>query len=219
MIIWTISWVTPLYQMHCNPMDGSTPGFPVLHQLAEHTQTHVYRVGDAIHLVLCHPLLLPPSIFPSIFDNLDYQFNHSIMFDDLRPRGIQHTRLPCPKPTPRAYSNSCPSIWWCHPTISSFVVPFYSHLQSVQASRSSPVSQIFAQVAKVLGVSASQSVLPTNIQDRFPLGWTAWISLQSKGLSRAFSSTTVQKHQFFTAQLSLYSISNTHTWLVKKPQL
>ena len=98
-------------------------------------------------------------------------------------------------PTPGAYSNSCPSSWWCHPTISSSVVPFSSHLQSFPASGSFPMSQIFASGGQSIGVSASISVLPKNIQDWSPLGWTGWISLQSKGLSRVFSNTTVQKHQ------------------------
>ena len=118
-------------------------------------------------------------------------------------RGLHHTRLPCLSPTPRAYSNSCPSSWWCHPAISSSVVPFSSHLQSFPASGSFPKSQFFTLGSQNIGVSASASVLPMNIQDWFPLGWTDWISLQSKGLSRVFSNTTVQMHQFFSTQLSL----------------
>ena len=117
--------------------------------------------------------------------------------------GLQHARLPCPSPTPRACSNSCPSSWWCYPTISSSVFPFSSHLQSFPASGSFPMSQFFASGGQSIGVSASASVLPMNIQDWFPLGLTGLISLQSKGLSRVFSNTTVQKHQFFGAQLSL----------------
>ena len=117
--------------------------------------------------------------------------------------GLHHTRLPCLSPTPRAYSNSCPSSWWCHPAISSSVIPFSSHLQSFPASGSFPKSQFFTLGSQNIGVSASASVLPMNIQDWFPLGWTDWISLQSKGLSRVFSNTTVQKHQFFSTQLSL----------------
>ena len=121
----------------------------------------------------------------------------------LRPHGLQHTRPPCPSPTPGVYSNSCPLSWWCHPTISSSVVPFSFHLQSFPASASFPMSQFFTSGGQSTGVSPSASVLPMNIQDWFPLGWTGWISLQSKGLSRVFSNTTVQKHQFFSAQLSL----------------
>ena len=128
------------------------------------------------------------------------QFSHS-----LRPHGRQHTRLPCPSPTPRVYSNSCPLSQWCHPTISSSVIPFSSHLQSFPASGSFQMSQLFASGGQSIGVSASASVLPMNIQNWFPLGWTGWISLQSKGFSRVFSNTIVKKHQFFGAQLSLYS--------------
>ena len=117
--------------------------------------------------------------------------------------GLQHTRLPCPSPTPRAHSNSCPLSRWCGPIISSSVVPFSSCLQSFPASGSFPRSQFFTSGGQSIGVSASTSVLPMNIQDWFPLGYTDWISLQSKGLSRVFPSTTVQKHQFFGSQLSL----------------
>ena len=121
----------------------------------------------------------------------------------LRDHGLQHARLPCLSPTPRAYSHSCPWSWWYHPTISSFIIPFSSHLQSFPASGSFQMSQLFASGGQSIGVSASASVLPMNIQDWFPLGWTGWISLPSKGLSRVFSNSTVQKHQFFRAQLSL----------------
>ena len=131
------------------------------------------------------------------------QFSCSIVSDSLWPHGLQCARLPCQSLTPRVYSNSCPLSWWCHPTTSSFVVPFSSCLQSFPASGSFPRSQFFASGSQSTGVSASASVLPMNSQDWFPLGWTGWISLQSKGLSRVFSNTTVQKHQFFGAQLSL----------------
>ena len=120
----------------------------------------------------------------------------------LRPHGLQHARLLCPSPTSRVCSNSCPSSWWCHPTISSSVIPFPSCLQSFPASGSFPMSQSLPSGGQNIGVSASASVLPMNIQDWFPLGWTDWISLQSTGLSRVFSNTTVQKHQFFGPQLS-----------------
>ena len=129
------------------------------------------------------------------------QFSCSVVSDSLRLHGLQHTKLPCPSPTPGVYSNSCPLSWWCHPTISSSVIPFSSCPQSLPASGSFPVSQFFASGGQSIGLSAL--VLPVNIQDWFPLGWTSWISLQSKGLSRVFSSTTIQKHQFFSAQLSL----------------
>ena len=146
-------------------------------------------------------------------------FSHSVMSDSLRPHGLQHTRLPCPSPTPRACSNSCASSWWCHPTISSSVIPFFSCLQSFPASGSFPLSQFFASGGQSIGVSASASVIPMHIQDWFPLGWTGLISLLSKGLSRVFSNTTVWKHQFFSAQLSLWSNSYIHMWLLGKPLL
>ena len=133
----------------------------------------------------------------------ELQFSCSVVSDSLRPRGLQHVRPPCSSPTPGVYSNSCPFSWWCHPTISSSVVPFSSHLQSFPASGSFQMSQLFASGGQSTGVSASTSVLPMNIQDLSPLGWTGWISLKSKGLSRVFSNTTVQKHQSFNAQLSL----------------
>ena len=122
----------------------------------------------------------------------------------MQPHGPQHASPPCPSPTPRVYSNSCPFSWWCHPTISSSVVPFSSHLQSFPASGSFQTSQFFTSMGgQSIGVSTSTSVLPLNIQDWFHLGWTGWISLQSKGLSSVFSNTTIQKHQFFSTQLSL----------------
>ena len=131
------------------------------------------------------------------------QFSHSVVSNSLWPHRLQHARPPCLSPTPRVYSNSCPLSQWCHPTISSSVVPFSSRLQSFPASGSFQMSQFFTSGGQSNGVSASASVLPMNIQDWFPLGWTNWISLQSKGPSRVFSNTTVQKHQFFTTQISL----------------
>ena len=127
------------------------------------------------------------------------------MSDSLWPHGLQHTRLPCPSPTPRAYSNSCPLSQWCHPTVSSSVVPF-SCLQSFPASGSFPMSQFFTSGAQSIGVSTSASVIPMNIQDWFPLGWTGLISLKSKELSRVFSSTTIRKHRFFGIHPSLFSL-------------
>ena len=135
--------------------------------------------------------------------------SHSVVSDSLWPHGLQHARPPCPSPTPGVCSNSSPSSWWSHPTISSSVIPF-SHLQSFSASGSFPMSQFFASGGQSIGASAS--VLPMNIQDWFPLGWTGWISLQSKGLSRVFSNTTVHKHQFFGISLSLWSNSNIHNF-------
>ena len=132
--------------------------------------------------------------------------------DSLWPHGLQHARPPCPSPAPGVYSTSCPLSWLCYPAISSSVIPFSSCLQSFPASGSFQMSHFFASDAQSIGVSASASVLTMNTQDWFPLGWTGWISLQ--GLSRVFSNTTVQKHQFFGTQLSLLSNSHIHTWLL-----
>ena len=148
-----------------------------------------------------------------------FQLSRSVTSDSLWPHRLQHTRTPCPSPTPWACSNSCPLSQWCHPAISSSVVPFSSCLQSFPASESFPMSQLFPSGGQSNGVSASASVLPMNIQGCFPLGWTAWISLQSKGLSRIFSNTTVQKHQFFGTQLYLWANSHIYTWLLEKPYL
>ena len=126
------------------------------------------------------------------------QFSCSVMSDSLWPHGLQYARLPCPSPTPRAYSNSCPLSQWCHPTISSSFIPFSFHLQSFPVSGSFPKSQFFAPCGQSIGISASASVLPMNIQDWFPLGWTGWISLESKGLSRVLSNTAVEKHQCYS---------------------
>ena len=127
----------------------------------------------------------------------------SVVSDSLQPHGLEHARPPSPSPTPRVYSNPYPLSQWCHPTISSSVIPFSSHLQFLPASASFQMSQFFTSGGQSIGVLASASVLPMNIRDWFPLGWTGWISLQSKGCSRVFSNTSVQKHQFFGAQLSL----------------
>ena len=147
------------------------------------------------------------------------QFSHSVVSNSLRPHEPQHARPPCPSPTPRVHPNSCPLSQWCHPTISSSVIPFPSCPQSFLASGCFPMSQLFASGGQRIGVSASTSVLAMNTQDWSPLGWTDWISLQSKGLSRVFSNITSQEHQFFGAQLSLWSNSHIHTWLLDKPQL
>ena len=130
------------------------------------------------------------------------QFSHSVMSDPLRPHEPQHTRPPCPSPTPGVHPNPCPFSWWYHPTISSSVVPFSSCPQSFPGSGSFQMSQLFASGGQSFGASASTSVLPMNTQDWSPLGWTGWVFSQFKGLSRVFSNTTIQKHQFFLAQLS-----------------
>ena len=140
-------------------------------------------------------------MFPIQFSSV--QFSHSVVFHSLWSHGLQHIRLSCPSPTPGACLNSCPSSRWCHPTISSSAVLFSSCLHSFPASGSLPMSQFFTSGGQSIGISASASVLPMSIQDWFPLRLTGLISLQSKGLSRVFSNTTVQKHQFFSAQLSL----------------
>ena len=145
-----------------------------------------------------------------------YQFSCSVMSNSLRPHGPQHVRPPCPSPTPGVHLNPCPLSRWCHPTISSTVVPFSSCPQPFPASGAFQVSQLFASGGQIIGVSASTPVLPMNTQDWSPLGWTLWISLQSKGLSRVFSNTTVQKHQFLGTQPSLWSSSHIHKWLLEK---
>ena len=187
-------------------------------------QVHVERAG-----VLCSAPLrpaLPPrlpqstlrAVFTCFFGYFNsVQFSRSVVSNSLRPHESQHTRPPCPSPTPGVHSDSCPSSWWCHPAISSSVVPFSSCPQSLPASGSFPVSQLFSWGGQSTGVSASASVLPMNTQDWSPLGWTGWISLQSKELSRVFSNTTVQKHQFFSAQLSSQSNSHIHTGPLEKP--
>ena len=142
-------------------------------------------------------------------------FSCSVMSHSLQPHGLQHTRLHCPL-APKVCSNSCPLSQWCHPSISSSAIPFSSCLQSFPASGSFLMSQFFASSGQSIGVYALASVLPMNIQDWFPLGMISLISLQSKGFSRVFSNTTVQKHQFFSAQLSLSSTFHIHTWLLKK---
>ena len=163
-------------------------------------------------------------------------YNHSLLTPDFsffisvpqsylticHPWTARH-QVPCSSPTPRACSNSCPFSWWCHPTSSSSVILFSSCLQSFPASGSFQMRQFFTSVGQRTGVSALASVLPMNTQDWSPLGWTGWISLQSKGLSRAFSSTTVQKHQFFGAQVDFFIVNSLklhiHTWLLEKPYL
>ena len=144
-------------------------------------------------------------------------FSHSVMSDSLRPHELKHARPPCPSPTPGVHSDSRPSSQWCHPAISSSVVPFSSCPQSLPASESFPMSQLFTWGGQSTGVSALASFLPKNTQDWSPSEWIGWISMQSKGLSRVFSNTTVQKHQFFGAQTSSQSNSHIHTWLLEKP--
>ena len=145
------------------------------------------------------------------------QFSRSVVSDSLRPHELQHARPPCPSPSPGVHSDSRPSSTWCHPAISSSVVPFSSCPQSLPASESFPMSQLFTRGGQSTGVSALASFLPKKSQGWSPSEWTAWISLQSKGLSRVFSNTTVQKHQFFGTQHSSQSNSHIHTWPQEKP--
>ena len=157
------------------------------------------------------------SIFEYVLEHSSVQFSRSVVSDSLQPHELQHTRPPCPSPTPRVYPNSCPSSRWCHPAILSSVIPFSSCPQSLPASGSFQMSQLFASSGQNIGVSASTSVLLMNTQDWSLLGWTGWISSQSKGLSRVFSNPTVQKHQFFGAHHSSQSNFYIHTWLLEKP--
>ena len=151
--------------------------------------------------------------------NLKYMYISSVtqLCLTLWPHESQHARPPCPSPTPRIHSDSCPSSQWCHPAISSSVIPFSFCPKSLSASESFPVTQLFTWGGQSTGVSALASVLPKNTQDWSPLEWIGWISLQSKGLSRVFSNTTVQKQQFFSAQPSSQSNSHIHTWPQEKP--
>ena len=162
-------------------------------------------------------IIFPKYICPSLNVILIIiQFSRSVMSNSLWPHESQHTRPPCPSPTPRVHSDSCPS-QWCHPAISFSVVPFSSCPQSLPASESFPMSQLLAWGGQSTRVSASASFPPKKSQGWSPSEWTGWISLQSKGLSRVFSNTTVQKHQFFGAQPSSQSNSHVHTWPVEKP--
>ena len=151
------------------------------------------------------------------FKNKSVQFSRSVVSNSLQPHELLHAKPPYPSPTPEVHPNPCPSSWWCHPAISSSVIPFPSCPQSLPASESFPVNQLFAWGGQSIGVSALASIFPKNTQDWSPLEWTGWISLQFKGLSRVFSKTTVQKHQFFSAQLSSQSNSHIHTWPLEKP--
>ena len=148
---------------------------------------------------------------------ISVQFSHSVVSDSLRPHELQHARPPYPSPTPGVHSDSCTSSWWCHPAISASVVPFLSCPQSLPASESFPMSQLFAWGGQNTGVSVLTSFVPKYIQDRSPLEWTGWNSLQSKGLSKVFSNPTVQNHQFFSVHLSSQSNSHIHTWPLEKP--
>ena len=207
-----------------NQILGPSPS-QSLFSLSKDIYIYIYITRIPLPLVVLSTVHWCPS--PTLFDFLKKNFKLnlidafrktnqrvSVQFSSvaqscqtLRPHGLQHARLSCPSPTPGVYLNTCPLCQWWHPTISSSVVPFSSCLQSFPASGSFQMSQLFTSGGQSIEVSVSASVLPMNIQDWFPLGWTGWISLQSKGLSRFFSNATVQKHQFFSAQLSLWSTS------------
>ena len=152
-----------------------------------------------------------------LISSISVQFSHSVMSYSLRPHELEHTRPPCPSPSPRVHSNSRSPSRWYHPAISSSVFPFSSCPQSLPTSGSFPVSQLFTWSGQSTGVSALASVFPKNTQGWSPSEWICWISLQSKGLSRIFSNTTVQKHQFFSTQLSSQSNSHIRTWPQEKP--
>ena len=173
-------------------------------------------LGENGYMYMCGwvPLLFTWN-YHDIVNPLSVQFSHSVVSDSLWPHELQCARPPCPSPTPGVYPNPCPSSQWYHPVISSSVVPF-SCLQSLPASESFPMSQLFMWGVQSTGVSALASFLPKKSQGWSPLEWTNWISSQSKGLSRVFSNTTVQKHQFFAAQLSSQSNSHIHTWPQEK---
>ena len=173
------------------------------------------EVGLLDHMLVLVLISWGPSYYFPLY--LSVQFSHSVMSNSLRPHESQHARPPCPSPAPGVHSNSRPLSRWCHPVISSSGVPFSSCPQSLPASESFPMSQHFARGSQSTGVSASASLLPKNTQGWSPWEWTGWISLQSKGLSRVFSNTTVQKHQFFGTELSSQSNSHIHTWPLEKP--
>ena len=179
-------------------------------------------VAEIILSFITYHIVLLLFIFVSVTSTrmlslwVSVQFSCSVVSDSLQPHELQYARPPCPSPTPGVHSNSRPSSQWCHPAISSSFVPF-SCPQSLLASESFPMSQLFAWGGQSTGVSALASILPMNTQDWSPLGWTHWISLQPKGLSRVFSNTIVQKHQFFGAQPSSQSNSHIHTWPLEKP--
>ena len=173
----------------------------------------VNRLASWLNSYKFHPGCPPEG---SVFILSSVQFSRSVVSDSLWPHESQHARPPCPSPSPGVHSDSCPSSQWCHPAISSSVVHFSSCPQSLPASESFPMSQLFARGGQSTGVSALASVLPKKSQGWSPSEWTGWISLQSKGLPRVFSNTTVQKHQFFGTQLCSQSNSHIHTWPLEK---
>ena len=212
-------WLSEPRENHaCYQVAPSCYKLPPLTKVSKELRTWTVRSQEAgPRERRCHgrndcsePRLLYPRIHRKVINSLTWDilllFSHSVVSDSLQHHGLQHARPPCPSPTPGAHSNSCPWSRWCHPTISPSVVPFSPCLQSFPASGSFPVNQLFTSGGQSTGASALASNLPVNIQGSFPLGWTGgWISLQSKGLSRVFSSTTVQKHRFFSPQSFLWA--------------
>ena len=168
-------------------------------------------------MIIIPSMILYYGLFCTLLTFSSVQFSRSVVSDSLRPHESQHARPPCPSPTPGVHSDSRPSSQWCHPAISSSVVPFSSWPQTLTASESFPMSQLFSWGGQSTGVSALASFLPKKSQGWSPLEWTGCISLQSKGLSRVFSNTTVQKYQFFDTQVSSQSNSHIHTWPQEKP--
>ena len=228
----TVSWLVPHVrsQLSCRLLTGTFTNAQSLYHILCLLSSIAHNImrNYLVYLRTCLPTLsglwaLCPSCFHAVFPAVwhivvqfsSVQFSRSVVSNSLRPRELQHARPPCPTSAPRVYPNSCSS-WWWHPAISSSVVPFSSCPQSLPASEPFPVSQLFAWGGQSIGVSALASVLPMNTQDWSPSEWSAWISLQSKGLSRVFSNTTVQKHQFFGAQLSSQFSSHIHTRLLEK---
>ena len=192
-VVWLLSFST----MHSGLM-----------YVAVHTSDLLFLLPSDVPFFGCN------TISSSIYQLL---FSHSVVFHSLQPHGLQHARLPYPSPSPGACANSCPLSQWCHPAISSSVIPFSSCLQYFPPSGSFLMSWLFASGGQSVRASASASVLPMNIQDSFPLGWSGLISMQSKGFSRVFSNTTVQKRQFFGAQPSLWFNSHIYPRLLEKP--
>ena len=192
-------------------------------KVAQSCPTLCYPMDYTVHGILqARSLFLLQRIFPNrqILYQLSHssvQFSSSVVSDSLRPHESEHARPCCPSPTPEVHQHSCLSSWWCCPAISSSAIPFSSCPQSLPASGSFPMSQLFTRGDQSIGVSALASFLPKNTQGWSPLEWTGWISLKSKGLSKVFSNTTVQKHQFLGAQLSSQSNSHIHTWPLEKP--
>ena len=179
------------------------------------------EISKSVNWIQAHSrigLLWPDLIRKSPSRHLIFsQFSCSVMSDSLWPHGLQHARPPCPSQTPGAYPNSCPLSQWCHPTISSSVLPFSSHLQSFPASGSFPMSQLFTSGGQSTGVSASTSILPMNTQDWFPLGWTSWISLQFKGLSVLLQHHSSKASILQRSALFIVQLSHIHTWPLEKP--